>query len=181
MADPEPGWPAAFRSVAAALRRALGLWALRIDHIGSTSIPDLAAKPIVDVQITTQNPADLDAAEHPALGELEAVGFVLMVDNDDRRKRFLLLRDSARGWPDTNLHVRRDGCVSQQQALLLRDYLRSSESARTRYEQDKRRLSRCDWPSVDDYANAKGDVVWALLREADVWSWSGWEPGPSDL
>jgi GrpB-like predicted nucleotidyltransferase (UPF0157 family) len=178
--DPDPAWPASFRTIATVVRRAVGEWGRRIDHIGSTSVAGLAAKPIIDVQITTQDPSDLDKADHPVRQALEAAGFVLMIDNDDRRKRMLGLRESHRGWPDTNVHVRRDGCVSQQQALLLRDYLRTNESARTRYEQEKRRLSRLQWPTVDHYADAKGDVVWALLREADVWSWSGWMPGPAD-
>lgn len=178
--DPDPRWPGHFGLVAGSLRSAIGHWAQRIDHIGSTSVPGLAAKPIIDIQITVDEPSAIDSAKHPARLELESVGFAWMGDNDDRRKRFLRLRESARGWPDVNLHVRRDGCTSQQQALLFRDYLRADDSARRRYEQEKRRLARREWGSVDDYADAKGDVVWALLREADGWSFSGWQPGPSD-
>lgn len=178
--DADPTWPGQFAAVGALLRRACGAWAARIDHIGSTSVPGLAAKPLIDVQVSVARPDDLDDPDHPARRRLEDEGFVLVHDNDDRRKRFLRLRDSRDGRLDVNLHVRREGCVSEQQALLFRDYLRARPSARLRYEAEKRRLSRSDWVSVDAYADAKGDVVWAMLREADVWSWSGWRPGPSD-
>jgi GrpB-like predicted nucleotidyltransferase (UPF0157 family) len=177
-ADPRVAWPRRpRRGFAARRRRALGT---ACDHIGSTSVSGLAATPIIDILMTVDKPSLVDSAKHPARLELESVGFVWMGDNDDRRRRFLRLRESAQGWPDVNLHVRRDGCVSQQQALLFRDYLRADEWARRRYGQKKRRLAQRESESVDDHADAKGDVVWALLREADVWSWSGWGPGPSD-
>lgn len=178
--DADPRWPEQFTCVASALRTATGDWAQRIDHIGSTSVPGLVAKPLIDVQVSTRRPDDLDDAGHPVRRALDGMGFALMTDNDDRRKRFLRLRDSHDGSPDVNLHVRRTGCVSQQQALLFRDYLRAESSARERYAAEKRRLALSSWRSVDAYAEAKGDVVWGLLREADVWSWSGWQPGPTD-
>ncbi len=176
--DPDPSWPEAFRVVGRELRRLFGASAQRIDHIGSTSVAGLPAKDVIDVQVTVADPAMLDDADHPLRQALAHARFEHPADNDDRRKRFFYRRDSGSPW--VNLHVRRSGCVSQQQALLLRDYLRTHPQARTRYGDEKRRLARRSWRSVDAYADAKGDVVWALLREADVWSWNGWQPGPSD-
>ena len=175
---PDPRWPAQFDTQASALRALLGSLARRIDHIGSTAVPGLAAKNVIDIQVSVADPTVLDDPDHPARRGLAAAGFDFAADNDDRRKRFFSRRRP--GEVLINLHVRRDGCVSQQQALLLRDYLREHPAARQRYEREKRRLSRQRWRSVDDYADAKGDVVWELLRQADVWSWQGWTPGPSD-
>jgi len=178
LVSPDPGWPAQFEVVAGDLRTRLGSGALRIDHIGSTAVPGLAAKDVLDVQVTVADPGALDDRAHPWHRVLADAGYAQDVDNDDRRKRFLRRRTPGAPW--VNLHVRRDGCVSGQQALLFRDYLRTHPAARERYELEKRRLSRRGWSSVDAYAEAKGDVVWALLREADRWSWFGWRPGTSD-
>ena len=176
--DPDPSWSAQFHAEAQVLRELFGSLARRIDHIGSTSVPGLAAKNVIDIQVTVARPTVLDDADHPVRRSLADAGYDFSADNDDGRKRFF-----SRRRPDevpVNLHVRRDGCVSQQQALLLRDFLRECPAARQRYEGEKRRLSRQRWRSVDEYADAKGDVVWELLRQADVWSWRAWTPGPSD-
>lgn len=97
--------------------------------------------------------------------------------NEDRRKWYAKRRTSG---DETNVHIRTSGEFSQQAALLFRDYLRDEASARRRYERVKRELAERDWDRVDDYADAKGDIVWQLLREADRWSWHGWQPGDSD-
>ena len=176
--DHDPAWGSRFRVEGRLLRDAFGPMALRIDHIGSTAVPGLAAKDVLDVQVTVAEPADLDEPSHAVRRALAALGFDHASDNDDRRKRFFSRRREGKPW--VNLHVRRHGCVSQQQSLLLRDYLRAVPAARQRYEHVKRVLAQRMWPSVDAYAEAKGDVVWALLRDADAWSWTGWRPGPCD-
>jgi GrpB-like predicted nucleotidyltransferase (UPF0157 family) len=195
LAPYDPVWPAQFREVGAALRAAvepiLGAALTRIDHIGSTSVPGLAAKPVIDVQVSVQDfvPERADASRFPAA--IEAVGINWQGewvgdrrDWIDRRKWMFSRRPPYPPGPlgpfDINLHVRREGCVSQQQALLFRDYLRTHGQARERYEATKRELALSEWPTTNDYAGAKGDCVWALLREADEWSWLGWRPGPSD-
>lgn len=170
-------WPAQFRDAATRLREAVGGWATRIDHVGSTAVPGLLAKPVLDIQLSTADPADVDDSSHPVHGRLYERGFVLDPHNGDRRKRFF----RHRGGPmPVNLHVRRDGCVSQQQALLFRDYLRVDEAARQRYGAEKKRLAQRPWRSVDAYAEAKSQVVWGLLQQADLWSWWGWQPGAPD-
>lgn len=223
----DPAWPRRFRVIGARLRRALapvlGQRLSRIDHIGSTSVPGLAAKPIIDVQVSIHGfyPADDPAPDYAPLpppperyrpmgyrGEgpdevvraVTATGLVWAGDWClDRRKWLFASRppgvdpgeigavgasadgEAPSGPPfSVNLHVRREGCITQQQALLFRDYLRASASARRRYEEVKRTLAEGEWRTVSDYADAKGDIVWTLLREADAWSRLGWRPGPSD-
>ncbi len=171
----DPEWPDRFAVLGASLRQALGEQALAIHHIGSTSVPGIAAKPIVDVQV-----AVADFEPFPPLREaIESTGYRYWLDNDDRRKRYFTLDED--GTRVSNLHVRREGEFSAQAALLLRDYLRAAPGARRRYEATKRRLAAHRWPTVDHYAEAKGDTIWELLREADGWAQGiGWQPGPSD-
>lgn len=170
-----PEWAARFADLGARLRGALGDRARRIDHIGSTSIPGIAAKPIVDVQVAVE-----DFEPFAPLREgVEATGYRFHPDNDDLRKRYFTLDED--GTRISNLHLRRWAEFSPQAALLLRDYLRAVPEARARYEATKRELATRQWPTIDHYADAKGDTIWALLREADVWSGaSGWHAGPSD-
>lgn len=168
----DPAWAERFALAGAHLREVFGVRADRIDHIGSTSIPGLAAKPIIDVQVSLPDLADVDGFRD-ALADLS---FELMV-NEDRRKWYAERRTDG---AETNVHIRRTGQFSQQAALLFRDYLRAEPSARLRYEHVKRELAQREWDRADDYADAKGDIVWQLLREADRWSWHGWEPGVTD-
>lgn len=168
----DAGWPDRFAHVGTELRAIFGGVADRIDHIGSTAVPGLAAKPIIDVQVS------LAALEGVAqYGPPLAARSFLLERNDDRRKWLATRRGSGVA---ANVHLRRSGEFSQQAALLFRDYLRASPSARQRYEHTKRQLAERSWRSVDDYAEAKGDVIWELLREADGWSWHGWSPGATD-
>jgi GrpB-like predicted nucleotidyltransferase (UPF0157 family) len=193
-------WPAMFDEIGAGLRAAvepvLGDRLTGVHHIGSTSVPGLAAKPVIDVQVSIRDfrpwsRTDLVAPDEPAqnpsrehIGEdaalidaVESTGLRWLGDWClDYRKWLFSRRDEVA----VNCHVRRDGCPSQQQALLFRDHLRADAAARQRYEDVKRDLARREWPTVDDYADAKGDCVWAILREADHWSRYGWRPGPTD-
>src|SRR5262249_11057136 len=114
----DPAWPERFRTLGAALREALGEVALRIDHIGSTSVPGLDAKPIVDIQISVASFEPLDSFRLP----IEALGYVFRADNTDLAKRYF--REPP-GTPRTHIHVRRAGSWSEQFALLFRDYLRT--------------------------------------------------------
>lgn len=158
----EDAWPARFEALAGPLRAALGDRAMRVEHIGSTSVPGLAAKPIVDIQVSVESLEPFV----PVRAVIEGLGYEWMADNDDRRKRYF----RRRGDVDANVHVRVAGEFSEQAALLLRDYLRASPAARERYEAVKRALAEREWETVDHYADAKGDCIWTLLREADGWA-----------
>ena len=184
LAPADPGWPHRFAAHGADLRHSLmdqsvtgvAPRVVAIHHIGSTSIAGLAAKPVIDIQVSVTS---FDPFE-PLREAVEVHGYQWSADNADRRKRFFQL-DTPDGARAVNLHLRVDGEFSQRAALLLRDYLRAEPYAAERYEATKRSLTELDWFDVDTYADAKGDIVWQLLREADVWAATrGWVPGPSD-
>src|SRR5262245_2437016 len=104
-------WPARFAQLGGELRGALGTTAPRIDHIGSTAVPGLGAKPIIDIQISVAAFEPLDAYRLP----LERIGYVFRSDNTERTKRYF--RESP-GTPRRHIHVRRAGSWAEQFALL---------------------------------------------------------------
>jgi GrpB-like predicted nucleotidyltransferase (UPF0157 family) len=170
----DPEWPQQFQELATRLRRALGQTALRIDHIGSTSVPGLDAKPVIDLQISVASFEPLDAYRLP----LESLGFVLRAGNPDRTKRYF--REPP-GSPRTHIHVRRAGSHAEQLALLFRDYLRAHPDDARRYAQLKHRLADQYRNERESYTEAKGPFVWETLARADRWSQeTGWAPGPPD-
>ncbi|MGP3969726.1 GrpB family protein [Streptomyces sp. 6N223] len=180
MADPveivdyEPVWRAIFAEVGAGLRRALGDVAVRIDHIGSTSVPGLAAKPVIDVQVSVRSFEPLAAIRGP----LEACGFVYRADNPERTKRYFR---EAPGRRRTHVHVRRLGSFSEQFPLLFRDYLRCHPDAVAEYAEVKRRCAAEFRNDRGGYVEAKDPFVWEIVRRADGWAQrKGWVPSPSD-
>lgn len=169
-----PAWPARFASLGAALRSALVDVALRIDHIGSTSVPGLAAKPVIDLQISVASLEPVDSFRLP----LERLGYVYRADNGERTKRYF--REPP-GTPRTHVHVRRAGSFSEQFALLFRDYVRAHPTEATAYADLKRRLAIEHATDRAAYTDAKNPFIWSLMHRADTWAQTtGWEPGPSD-
>jgi GrpB-like predicted nucleotidyltransferase (UPF0157 family) len=166
-------WPALFRTLGRSMRDVLGDVAIRIDHIGSTAVPHLGAKPVVDVQVSVPSLEPLEAYRSP----LEQLGFVLRA-NPELTKRYFRERPGARR---THIHVRRHGSWAEQCALLFRDYLRAHADEAVRYEQVKRDLAARHRDDRHAYTDAKAPFIWEVLRAADRWSQEvGWEPGPSD-
>jgi GrpB-like predicted nucleotidyltransferase (UPF0157 family) len=151
----DPAWPARFQEHRRRIAAALGAVARRIEHIGSTSVPGLAAKPIVDVLVTVDDPDDEDAY----LPALLAAGYELRVREPGHR----MVRPPMH---DANIHVWDAGGEEERRYLAFRDRLRSSREDRDRYEAVKRSLAGRDWPSRDHYARAKGDVVAEILTRA---------------
>jgi GrpB-like predicted nucleotidyltransferase (UPF0157 family) len=145
IADYDPAWPRRFADERARIAAALGERALRIEHIGSTSVPGLAAKPIVDilVEVATMDGIDLSPA-----------GYVLRVREDGH----LMFRTPEL---DVHVHVWPSGSGDIAEQLAFRDRLRGSAPDRAAYEALKRELATRDWPDVNHYAEAKG----ALIRE----------------
>jgi GrpB-like predicted nucleotidyltransferase (UPF0157 family) len=170
----DPAWPEIFVRLGATLRQALGDVALRIDHIGSTSIPGLAAKPIIDVQVSVASFEPLDAYRIP----LESLGWVFRSGNTDLTKRYFREAPDERR---THIHVRRAGSWPQQFALLFRDYMRVHDEDARRYSDLKHRLAQQYGEDREGYTNAKSPLLWEIMTRADAWAQStGWEPGPSD-
>ena len=170
----DPTWTARFAELGRDLRAGLGEVALRIDHIGSTSVPGLAAKPIVDIQVSVADFEPLAAYRLP----LERLGYVYRADNPERTKRYFREPPGRRR---THVHVRRAGSFSEQWALLFRDYLRADPDAAVEYEAVKRRLAIRYRDDRRAYVDAKGPFLWEIIRRADDWAQAqGWFPGPSD-
>lgn len=175
IADYDPQWSVRFAKLGGRLRTALSEVALRIDHIGSTAVPGLVAKPIIDVQISVASLEPVDPFRAP----LEECGFVWRPDNPERTKRYFRARP---GDPRTHIHVRRVGSFSEQFALLFRDYLRAHPAAAAEYGARKRELA--DLLAIDrrTYTNDKAPIVWRIIQQADEWAQrTGWEPRRSDM
>jgi GrpB-like predicted nucleotidyltransferase (UPF0157 family) len=172
--DHDLGWAAAFVDLGAVLREALGDVAVRIDHIGSTAVPGLAAKPVIDLQISVRSLDPVDDFRGP----LQGLGYVYRADNPERTKRYF--REPP-GHRRTHLHVRRLGSFSQQFPLLFRDYLRSHPPSAAAYAAVKRRCAEQFRHDRRGYVEAKDAFVWEVIRRADGWAQRvGWTPGPSD-
>ena len=151
-------WPRQYAGVAARIRQALGPVAVVVEHVGSTSVPGLAAKPFLDVLLLVPDPGE-EAAYVP---QLEAAGFLLHVREPDwYQHRFFRAYD-----PDVQIHVFAVGSEEAERMLLFRDRLRASVDDRALYEETKRRLAARSWTRVQDYADAKSEVVQQILARA---------------
>lgn len=167
----DPAWPAEFAALAALLRPALANVS-RIDHIGSTSVPGLDAKPVIDVQISVPALTPDDAFRIP----LEGLGFRYRRDNPDLSKRYFREPEGARR---VHLHVRRAGSLDEQLNLVFRDFLRARPDTARRYARTKRELAARHPHDGQAYTEGKGPFIWATLRQAAAWAQeTGWEPGP---
>jgi GrpB-like predicted nucleotidyltransferase (UPF0157 family) len=155
----DPAWPQLYAREERRIRKALGDRALRLEHVGSTSVPGLAAKPIIDILLVVGDSAD-EPAYVPAL---EAEGYRLRIREPDWYQHRLLKGPDT----DTNLHVFSEGALEVERMLAFRDLLRARPSARDRYASAKRELARRTWTYVQAYADAKSEVIRALLTDPD--------------
>lgn len=168
-------WKTEFREIGMEIRQAHGQTAIRIDHIGSTSIEGLDAKPIVDIQVSV---ARLEAIElyKP---HFERIGFRHRVDNIDLTKRYF--RETP-GNKRVHIHVRESGSWSEQFALLFRDYLRVHPADCKKYAEEKYRLMELFKDARERYVEGKEPFIWDIMRNASRWSQeTGWKPGLTDV
>ena len=154
----DPAWPDLFAREAERIRRVLGERVVGLEHVGSTSVPGLAAKPILDILLLVADSAD-EAAYAPLL---EAEGYVLRHREPDWFQHRMFKGPAA----DINLHVFSAGCAEADRTLAFRDRLRADAADRALYERTKRDLAQREWPSVQDYADAKSPVVAEILARA---------------
>jgi len=156
----DPAWPRLYAREAARVRAILGDRVRRLEHVGSTSVPGLAAKPIIDMVLAVS-----DSADEPAyVPDLEAAGYVLRIREPDWFEHRLF-----KG-PDTNvnLHVYTDGEPEIERMVGFRDYLRTHDDERALYERTKRELAGRRWKYVQNYADAKSEVVVGILARAGL-------------
>ena len=155
-------WPQRFRVEQERIVVALGSLALRVDHIGSTSVIGLAAKPIIDIDLTVADPDN----EDDYLPQLFAAGYLLRVREPGHR----MLRTPDL---DVHVHVCAEESVWQRRHLLFRDWLRHDDGDCAAYERLKTDLSRREWSDMNAYAAAKGPLIASITERAEQWAEAG--------
>ncbi|HKD95988.1 MAG TPA: GrpB family protein [Micromonosporaceae bacterium] len=161
IADYDPEWPRLFDREAARIRGALGDGRVRLlEHAGSTSVPGLPAKPIIDIVLAVPDSAE----EQGYVPDLEAAGYMLSIREPDWFEHRVF-----KG-PDTNvnLHVFTDGCTEIARMLRFRDWMRTNDEDRDRYAAAKRELAGRTWRHVQHYADAKTEVVQEIMARAEA-------------
>lgn len=175
-------WPDEFRMIATRIQNAVGDRMLAIHHIGSTSVPQLAAKDVIDIQVTV---FDLTASMQK---QLEEIGFALSPHQQDHCPPGMqlpadeLAKRHYRGTDrPCNLHIRKVGTFNQRYPILFRDYLRLHPMARDAYGEIKMQLAKYFPDNPDAYYDIKDPVCDALMAGAFEWAKTNqWNPGPSD-
>jgi GrpB-like predicted nucleotidyltransferase (UPF0157 family) len=151
-------WPVLFRREAARVRATLGERVLKLEHVGSTAVPRLAAKPIIDMVLAVADSAD----EPRYVPAMEAAGYVLRIREPDWHQHRLFKGPDI----DINLHVFSFGCPEIDRLLLFRDWLRNNDADRDFYERSKHELAKRIWKYVQNYADAKTLVVEEIVARA---------------
>lgn len=159
----DPAWPSLYAFEATGIRAALGERVRQLEHVGSTSVPGLAAKPRIDIVLAVPDSAD----EPGYVPALEAAGYVLRIREPAWFEHRLLKRTE----PAVNLHVFSAGCPEIERMVAFRDRLRQDEADRRLYADAKRELARRQWKFVQNYADAKTAVVEEILRRARPGLW----------
>ena len=185
--DYEHAWPDAFRDAARRLRTALGERADRIDHVGSTSVPGLASKDVIDIQVSVAPGTDLGSVARV----LERAGWTLLpgIDRDhvvpgsppDERAWRKVFLNEPPGYRSVNVHVRVVGQPNQRYPLLFRDYLRAHPPSAQAYATLKRDLAGLLADDLDRYADVKDAACDLIYFAAEAWAQAtGWSPRQSD-
>jgi GrpB-like predicted nucleotidyltransferase (UPF0157 family) len=160
IADYDAEWPRLYEREAERIRAALGDRALLLEHVGSTSVPGLAAKPRIDILLVVPDSSD----ESTYLPDLERAGYVLRIREPDWYEHRVFNRPDM----ELNLHVFSPGCVEIERMLLFRDWLRANETDRDYYERSKRDLAQRQWKYTQNYADAKTAVVEEIMARAQA-------------
>jgi GrpB-like predicted nucleotidyltransferase (UPF0157 family) len=158
LSEYDPCWPALFEREAARIRGALGDRVRLLEHAGSTSVPGLAAKPIIDMALAVPD----STAEADYVPQMEAAGYVLRIREPDWFEHRLFKGSD----PASNIHVFTEGTPEIDRMLAFRDWLRSHDEDRILYERTKRELAAREWKYVQHYADAKTEVVEAIIARA---------------
>ena len=153
-----PEWPSMFSILEKQIRCALGTKALMIEHVGSTSVPGLSAKPVIDMVLVVADSADESSYVPP----LERAGYVLRVREPDWFEHRMFKCPGI----DGNLHVFSRGCEEIDRMLAFRDWLRANDDDRKLYQRTKEHLAARTWKYVQNYADAKSDIVREILDRA---------------
>jgi GrpB-like predicted nucleotidyltransferase (UPF0157 family) len=160
LVDCDPRWPEIFQNEAERIRSALGPRALHIEHVGSTSVPDLPAKPIVDIVLVVADSADeMGYAGH---WREPLINYVLANPNSYQYRMFKGPQNRV------NLHVFSEGCPEVDRMLAFRNWLRANQSDRELYARTKRALAQQGWRHAQNYADAKTAVIEEIMTRAEL-------------
>ena len=169
--DYQRRWAEEYAAIEQAIKGVVGPEVQRIDHIGSTSVPGLAAKDIIDIQLSV---TAIEPVEVYGKG-LESLGYFEKPGNLERNKRYFRESGEMRR---THIHIRESGAFGQQFALLFRDYLRASPGECEYYAAQKRELAQREWENVSDFGDAKDPLFWEIARRANAWQQAtAWRSG----
>lgn len=160
-------WPSRFEDEARKIRDILSALVVRIDHVGSTSVPGLAAKPVIDIQVSVRSIEPLSRIAGP----LARIGYVHVPDPDEAFERVYPLFRKPADWPSSHhIHVCTAGSEQERRHLAFRDYLRANPDTAARYLELKRRLAALHdgttAESRERYALAKSEFVAGVLKSA---------------
>ena len=163
----DPDWPKRYTDEARKVREALGALVVRIDHVGSTSVPGLAAKPVIDIQVSVPSVHPLSLITGP----LSQVGYTHIPDPDEEFERVYPLFRKPAIWPSSHhIHVCAAGSEQERRHLAFRDYLRGHPETATEYVDLKYRLAAshdgASTESRERYAMAKSEFVEGVLQRA---------------
>lgn len=154
----DSAWPSQFDYLAGLILSAISGAAILLEHVGSTSVPGLSAKPVIDMVLAVPNSAD----EPSYVPALEQVGFALKIREPGWFEHRLLKSTVIEG----NLHVFSVGCEEIQRMVAFRDWLRTHDEDQRKYERAKRELAARTWKHIQDYADAKTAIVREILTRA---------------
>jgi GrpB-like predicted nucleotidyltransferase (UPF0157 family) len=158
LAEYDLAWPERYAALARGICEALGDAVVLVEHVGSTAVPGLVAKPIIDIVLAVTDSAD----EAAYVAALEAAGYALRIREPDWCEH-RVLKSAAR---DVNLHVFSTGCPEIERMLVFRDRLRTDPAERDHYATVKRALAARRWRHVQNYADAKTAVVDEIVARA---------------
>jgi GrpB-like predicted nucleotidyltransferase (UPF0157 family) len=160
--DYDPNWPLSYAREEGRIRSVLGDRVVRIEHVGSTAVPELPAKPVIDIALEVPD----SATESAYVPDLEAAGYVLRIREPEWFEHRLFKVPSS----DVNLHVFTAGCAEVDRMLLFREWLRTNAADRELYATAKRELATRDWKYVQQYADAKTSVIHEIMSRAQATS-----------
>lgn len=156
--DYDDHWPQKYEEHAKVILSALKDRLLMIEHVGSTSVPGLAAKPIIDIDVIVE-----DSSDEPAyLPLLEAAGYELRVREPDWHGHRMMRTPEL----DVHIHIFSPECPEVKRHLLFRNRLRKDGDDRQLYESTKRNLANQSWGDMNSYAEAKSEVVERIILNA---------------
>ncbi len=158
LVDYDPAWPVLFEHEAARIRGALGDRVRLLEHAGSTSVPGLSAKPVIDIVLGVPDSAD----ETTYVPQMEAAGYALRIREPEWHEHRMIRGEK----PSANIHVFTEGIAEIDRMLAFRDWLRDHDDERRLYEGTKRELAAREWKYVQHYADAKSEVVEGIIARA---------------